>query len=291
MSDFDDEQLRRAMAQRAGGAVPVAAAHDAVLARAGGIRRRRAAVAGTGGLVALVVAGLVLIPRGDGDSQAPAVTGDPIPTVDDSTSTTNTTNSTSTTNTTTKATVTTTGGSVEVNDPPDDPGTSFVPSTNVAGTPMHTTPSSIVGMPVTSSSVPDSVTTQPAGTTATTETAARAETTVTSTSTGLPASSTPIMTSAPAPTATAPDPTTTAPTRTSPSLGPFTRTYDSAGGSITVAWDGDSFSLLAVAPATGFESEIEDQQATRIRVRFRGDPDDSRIEVRADSGQLTVDIS
>jgi hypothetical protein len=74
-------------------------------------------------------------------------------------------------------------------------------------------------------------------------------------------------------------------------VAPFTRTYDSAGGSITVDWDGDSFTLLSVAPAGGFSSEIEDQQATRIRVRFRGDTGDARIEVRVNNGQLIVDIS
>lgn len=71
---------------------------------------------------------------------------------------------------------------------------------------------------------------------------------------------------------------------------PFTRTYDSLGGSITVRWDGSVLDLVSVSPLEGFVSEIEDESATRVRVRFRGD-DDSRIEVRVDGGKVTSTIS
>ncbi len=70
---------------------------------------------------------------------------------------------------------------------------------------------------------------------------------------------------------------------------PFTKTYDSSGGSITVSWNGSSLSLDSVNPAAGYTAEIEDNAATRIRVRFRG-PGDSRIEVRFENGQVTSRI-
>jgi hypothetical protein len=89
--------------------------------------------------------------------------------------------------------------------------------------------------------------------------------------------------------------TTTAPTVTTaapdPGDPPFTRQYDSTGGSITVNWNGSALTLLSTAPASGYETEIEDQSADRIRVRFRSDNDDSRIEVRAQDGRVDHTIS
>ena len=71
---------------------------------------------------------------------------------------------------------------------------------------------------------------------------------------------------------------------------PFTRGYDSLGGSITVRWDGSALDLVSVSPREGFVTEIEDESVTRVRVRFRGD-DDSRIEVRVDGGKVASTIS
>jgi hypothetical protein len=70
---------------------------------------------------------------------------------------------------------------------------------------------------------------------------------------------------------------------------PFTQTYSSSGGSISVTWTGSSFSLGAVSPAAGYSAEIEDQAWDRIRVDFEG-PDDHRVEVRIDDGQLRVRV-
>lgn len=73
---------------------------------------------------------------------------------------------------------------------------------------------------------------------------------------------------------------------------PFTRTYSSAGGSITVSWSGSAFTLVSVTPADGFTAEIEDARWDRIRVDFEGNDDDARIEVRIsdDDGSLRVNI-
>lgn len=108
----------------------------------------------------------------------------------------------------------------------------------------------------------------------------------------------PVVPSTPPTTASTVSPTTSMPTTTSttsvptaPADAPFTRRYDSLGGSITVRWDGSALSLLSVEPAAGFVGEVEDQTTARIRVRFRSDDDDSRIEVRVDDGRVTSNIA
>ncbi|MCE9621182.1 MAG: hypothetical protein K8R99_02435 [Actinomycetia bacterium] len=73
---------------------------------------------------------------------------------------------------------------------------------------------------------------------------------------------------------------------------PFTETYTSAGGSITVTWNGTAFTLDSVNAATGFTAEIHDQRSDRIRVDFEGNDGDARIEVRIsdDDNSLRVRI-
>lgn len=87
-------------------------------------------------------------------------------------------------------------------------------------------------------------------------------------------------------------PSSSAPTTSEPSqaVAPFTDTYQSVGGSITVTWSGSAFTLQAVSPAPGFVADVEDSSAARVRVRFEGADDDSRIEVRVADGRLSVDI-
>ncbi|HNJ97230.1 MAG TPA: hypothetical protein PLV13_03845 [Ilumatobacteraceae bacterium] len=72
---------------------------------------------------------------------------------------------------------------------------------------------------------------------------------------------------------------------------PFTKTYVSAGGSITVTWTGTAFVLDSVSAGVGFNAEIEDQRWDRLRVRFHGQVD-TRIEVRIsdDDNSLRVKI-
>ena len=107
---------------------------------------------------------------------------------------------------------------------------------------------------------------------------------------GVP-STPPTTASTVSPTTSMPTTTSTTSVPTAPADAPFTRRYDSLGGSITVRWDGSALSLVSVEPAAGFVSEVEDQTTARIRVRFRSDDDDSRIDVRADDGRVTSNIS
>ena len=57
-----------------------------------------------------------------------------------------------------------------------------------------------------------------------------------------------------------------------------------------MSWSGSALSLGSMSPAAGFTPEVEDNQADRVRVRFRSDSDDARIEVRVNDGQLEVRI-
>lgn len=75
---------------------------------------------------------------------------------------------------------------------------------------------------------------------------------------------------------------------------PFTQTYSSAGGSITVTWNGSSLSLDAINANAGFVGEIEDGGGSRVRVDFESNSgsggDDARIEVRVEGGQIEVRV-
>jgi len=48
--------------------------------------------------------------------------------------------------------------------------------------------------------------------------------------------------------------------------------------------------LDGAAPAMGFTLEIEDNGPDRVKVRFRSDDHDSRLEARWRGGDLVVDI-
>jgi len=143
-------------------------------------------------------------------------------------------------------------------------------------TPDQTSPDQNIATPPTTNTTPGAATTVPAVVpptpTAPSTTAPPTETTV----------------SAP-PTAPEPTPSTsvTAPGSTVPTgPAPFTETYTSTGGSITVRWDGTALHLEGTAPAVGFDPDVEDDLADRIRVRFRGDDGDFRIEIRFEDGEI-----
>lgn len=72
---------------------------------------------------------------------------------------------------------------------------------------------------------------------------------------------------------------------------PFTKTYQSLGGSITVTWNGSALSLDAVSPSAGFQAEIDDQASDRVRVEFDNGDADWRIEVRFEDGSIRERIT
>lgn len=261
MSDFEpfDDELAGALRRRtAGSPIPTAAAHEAVLRRAGTIRRRRAAFGGGGAMAVLLVGGVLLLPRG-AEEQIPAVTGDVLPSFDD----------TSTTVEPPRPSTEPVDGaaprSVDVEIPPV--------SEDSTGSSSSTPSDSVAVVPTPAPTIPRSL--------PSTSTALTTPSTTTAPTTTPPTSSTTSSTAAS---------TTPSTTDSTPTLAPFTDTYQSTGGAITVNWNGTALSLQAVSPAAGFVADVEDSSATRIRVRFRSDDGDSRIEVRVVDGQLLVDV-
>jgi hypothetical protein len=240
MSDFDDRELRDALRRRAGAAsdgLGIEAARARVVARAGQVRRRRAAVAGGAAMAGLVAAAVFVIgPGSDSVVTTPAdqTDGAPASSVDSSVDTT-----------------APDPASPETTDPDRQVAVTRTPTT-VSPDPTTTAPSAI----------------PPTGTASTS----------TAPSTSAPAAPDTTVTSPP----TSPPPTTTV----APAPDPITPTYSAAGGSITVRWDGVALSLLSVTPASGFDSEVEDERPDRIRVRFQGADGDFRIEIRIEDGEI-----
>ena len=238
MNEFDDRELGDALRRRAGAPTDgfgIEAAHSAVVARAGRVRRRRAAVAGGAAMAGLVALAVFVIGPGS-DSVVTTPADAPAPSVDSSVDTTTPATAPDETEPDQDVTATTT---------PTPTPTSLAPTTTAAAE---------IPPPATASTTIAPLTTAPAATT----------------------------------TVVAPptSPPPTAPTTTvAPAPEPITQTYSSAGGSITLRWDGAALTLLDVTPAAGFDSEVEDERPDRIRVRFEGDGD-FRIEIRVVDGQI-----
>ena len=240
MNEFDDRELGDALRRRAGAPTDgfgIEAAHSAVVARAGRVRRRRAAVAGgaaMAGLVALAV--FVIGPGSDSVVTTPADQTDvPVPSVD---------------------------SSVDMTTPASIAPDETEPDQDVTVT-TTSTPTSLAPTTTAVAEIPPPATAS----------------TTTAPSTTAPAATTTVVAPPTSPPPTAPT------TTVAPAPDPITQTYSSAGGSITVRWDGTALTLLDVTPAAGFGSEVEDERPDRIRVRFEGDGD-FRIEIRVVDGQI-----
>jgi hypothetical protein len=273
MSEFEpfDDQLAQALKGRAGsGTTSVAGAHEAVLARAGHIRRRRAATIGAAAMLALLIGGVVLLPRGGGDTLAPSDTGDLLPSVDVETTLDDDILLTGPTSTSSENAPSTLG----VDTTPSS--TDSVMTTTEPGVAPAATKTSVTATTTAGGTAPPI-----SGTTPTSVSVSTSDSTpVSSPTTNDDGSST-----------TSTDSSTSTSEVSAPPIAPFEKTYPSLGGSITVSWNGSALSLLAVAPAAGFEQEIEDNEPLRIRVRFRSDDDDSRIEVRVSGGVVIETIT
>jgi hypothetical protein len=286
MSDFDhdqfDDDLGARLRRRAGGhAGSVSGAHEAVLARASHIRRRRAAVTGGAAMAIIVIGGFMLIPTGGNSLVKSESPDDTVRTVgtsvpesafddDDASGTVSGTGVS-----TTSSTVPATSMTVVPTTTPGGSPSSIVP----AGNPAQSSPQTTL-TPGNTSSVTTTPRTVTTGTT-TVPTSSGPSTSGPSTST--PSSSTPSSSTPSTSTGSTTEPD-------APTLEPFTKTYESTFGSITVSWNGTALSLVSVSPTAGAVAEIEDQEPLRIRVRFVG-ADDSRIEVRVASGELIETIS
>jgi hypothetical protein len=76
-------------------------------------------------------------------------------------------------------------------------------------------------------------------------------------------------------------------TTTGPPATPITRTYESAGGSITVQLADGRIALVGeAAPAAGFTAHVYDNGPDRVRVRFESDTDEAEIRVDLVDGRM-----
>lgn len=245
--DLFDDDLAAALRARAGGSATVTDAHEAVLHRATTIRRRRAAVGGAG-VAVLAIAGIAMLPRGTDEIGTADTVGTVVDTLVDTVAPSSTAPLPITP---TSVDGGSTGTTIDIVVP--------TPTSDATTTTAET---STTAAPGTAGSTTAAPSTTASGAGSATSTTAKA-TTTSSTSTTTP--------------------TTTTQVDAGPA--PFTRTYSSTGGSITVSWNGSALSLDAVTPAAGYTAEVEDQSADRVRVRFEGDGD-SRIEIRVEDGEV-----
>ena len=70
-----------------------------------------------------------------------------------------------------------------------------------------------------------------------------------------------------------------------------TQAFSSVGGSIVVAVNGSSISLVSSSPAAGFGAEVHDNGPTRVEVRFTNGGTEWRIRIELGAGGLTSEIT
>ncbi|HEY3673264.1 MAG TPA: hypothetical protein VGN51_20175 [Acidimicrobiia bacterium] len=74
-----------------------------------------------------------------------------------------------------------------------------------------------------------------------------------------------------------------------------TQAFSSVGGSIVIAVNGSSISLVSTSPAAGFSAEVHDNGPSRVEVRFFGSGTNGdtewRIRIELGGGGLTSEIT
>jgi hypothetical protein len=70
-----------------------------------------------------------------------------------------------------------------------------------------------------------------------------------------------------------------------------TQAFSSVGGSIVVAANGSSISLMSNTPAAGFGAEVHDNGPSRVEVRFTNGDTEWRIRIELGGGGLTSEIT
>ncbi len=79
---------------------------------------------------------------------------------------------------------------------------------------------------------------------------------------------------------------------TPPPAAPTPQTFSSAGGSISVTFADGALTLNRVSPADGFTSQVHDDDADRVEVRFfDAQGKEWRIRVEVEGGALTQEIT
>ena len=75
-------------------------------------------------------------------------------------------------------------------------------------------------------------------------------------------------------------------TSTTPAAAPVptVRTFQSTGGSVTVSQNGNSLTLVAAVPASGFAADVRKSSGDSVEVRFSSGKRESRVEVKLENG-------
>ena len=84
-------------------------------------------------------------------------------------------------------------------------------------------------------------------------------------------------------------PTTTMPaqTTTAPSV---TKTYNMAGGTVTISASEPEVRFVGASPAAGYTIEVDDRGPSQVKVEFDGAGGESEFVAKWESGVLVVDI-
>ncbi len=88
--------------------------------------------------------------------------------------------------------------------------------------------------------------------------------------------------------------TTTQPPQTTTTLDGYTKTYDTAGGSVRINVSGDSVTFAGATPLPGWTVELENSGPEEVKVHFeRNDDEADEIDFKAkiEDGELEVSIS
>jgi hypothetical protein len=81
------------------------------------------------------------------------------------------------------------------------------------------------------------------------------------------------------------------PTSAAPTPATAPKTFSSAGGSITVAQNGEQLTIVAINPASGFHAEEDQHSGRRVEVTFKSNDNESQISVRVVNGTMQSEVS
>ena len=85
-------------------------------------------------------------------------------------------------------------------------------------------------------------------------------------------------------------PTTTTPMQTTTTAPSVTKTYNMAGGTVTISASEPDVRFVGASPAAGYTIEVEDRGPEQVKVEFDGAGGESEFVAKWESGVLVVDI-
>jgi hypothetical protein len=64
------------------------------------------------------------------------------------------------------------------------------------------------------------------------------------------------------------------------------QTFSSAGGGVTIEFDGRRMRIVSVDPAAGYTAEVAKAEFDRIEVRFRGGSGEAQLRLTVERGRV-----